>query len=247
VTLTTDRDENSDTPSPWTQPKFVVSAAIVALIAILGLVLALRGPSRNSPPAPPAAGSPAAPLTGAGLTDSSCGLPAGDQTVPRVAPAGTRWQLIGTMAAPTGTATYGPGANTKGVPTCFAHSPTGALYAAINFVATTTAPSRRLSLTEVAAASGAGRDAALTRLSHEQLSASSNSIQMAGFNVLNYEPQSMTADLLLRSGSGAFVHLTAPMTWESGTWKWVLPPSGDPGDNIQSMPSAAGYVLWAGA
>lgn len=247
MTPTTDRDGNSDTPSPWTRPKFVVSAAIVALIAILGLVLALRGPSRNSPPAPPAAGGATAPLTGAGSTDSSCGLPAGDQTVPRVAPVGTRWQLIGTMAAPTTPATYGPGANTNGVPTCFAHSPTGALYAAINFVATSTAADKALTLIKETG-TGLGRNAALAQASHPT-SATAGSLQVAGFNILGYTGASASVDLLFRASTDAgagFVHLTAPLIWD-GTWKWSLPPSGNPYEAIQAVPSANGYVPWSGA
>lgn len=245
MTRTLDR-QNSTADSPWMKPKFVVSAVVVLLLVVLGVVLAIVGPGSDEPAAPPEA-IPTAVTAPPADSGSICGLPAGDQTVPRTAPVGTRWQLVGTMAAPTAPATFGPGSETDGVPTCFAHSPTGALYAAVNFVATSTSAGKAAALIEEAG-TGIGQSAAAEQASRPG-SPTSGSLQVAGFNVLAYTDASASIDLLFRASTDAgagYVHLIAPLVWD-GTWKWSLPPSGNPYEAIQAVPSANGYVPWSGA
>ena len=76
---------------------------------------------------------------------ASCLL--GDQTVPVTPPADTEWELVGRVVAPTAPEVYGP-AVTDPVRSCFARTPTGALYAAVNasghdHAARRSAPARR--------------------------------------------------------------------------------------------------------
>jgi len=118
-------DDGGDA-SIWTQPRFVASATVVAIIVVLGIVLAVTGRGGDSTAATPAADMPpvaVAPVKG------DCDLPAGDQTVPESTPDDTRWELVGKMIAPTAPSTYGPGVVKDGFRTCFAQSPLGALYA----------------------------------------------------------------------------------------------------------------------
>ena len=72
-----------------------------------------------------------------------CHLPAGNQTVPVTAPSSS-WTLVGAMAAPNAPGSFGPQKVQNGLRVCFAHNPTGALYALASFFAESTqrAPSR---------------------------------------------------------------------------------------------------------
>lgn len=249
-----------DTPdsSPWTQRGFLAAAAVVALIAVLGVVLAVTGGSeRNAAPAL-APSSPVTP-TPAGSTptvsssdDSSCGLPGGEQTVPGAAPAGTDWELVGTVAAPVSPQEHGPGeVDPDRLRHCFAHTPVGALYAAANVFATTTVPELRAPLVERLAAAGPGRDAALAELASAGSAQNRNGAgsQIAGFTFLSYDRSTTTIDLALRgfarSGGAGYVSFPLTLRWEAGDWQLVLPPDGNLGRLLQPLPGLTGYVTWS--
>ena len=251
-----DNAPDGDQPaSPWTQKGFIASAVVVGLLLVLGAVLVFTGPGDSQ------ADPPETPTTSSSMTatseppdgqDSACGLPEGDQTVLTTAPEGTEWELVGTIAAPTAPEVHGPGEVDEGLRTCFARTPTGALYAAANFLATTSAPELREPLIQELAASGPGRDAALAALAQEgEQEADGSGTQIVGFSFLNYDSASTTVDLALRgfssSGSGGFAHLPLTLRWEDDAWKVVLPQDGDVGRAIQGIPDLTGYVPWSGS
>jgi hypothetical protein len=162
----------------------------------------------------------------------------------------TAWELVGTMAAPTAPRTHGPGRVENGLRSCFARSPVGALYAAVNIVATTTDPALRVPLVRALAADGEGREAALRLLSTPQPpSDTTTQIQIAGFSLPNYDRQAATIDLAMQlstvSGSG-YVHVAMPLRWEGGDWKVVVPPNGDLATTVRPLPDLTGYAVWSG-
>lgn len=249
-----------DTPdsSPWTQRGFLAAAAVVALIAVLGVVLAVTGASERGAAPALAPSSPVTP-TPAGSTPavsssdgSSCGLPGGEQTVPGAAPAGTDWELVGTVAAPVSPQEHGPGeVDPDGLRHCFARTPVGALYAAANVFATTTVPELRVPLVERLAATGPGRDAALDLLAQEgqQGTNGSSGSQVAGFTFLSYDRATTTVDLAVRafgrSGGAGYVSFPLTLRWESGDWRLVVPPDGDPSRLAKAIPALTGYAAWS--
>lgn len=245
---------DEEAPNPWTQRGFVASAVVVALIAVLGLFLAFAGPSGGNGNAAPRAITPTtttSPSAGSNTppaSDSACGLPAGDQAVPRTAPKNTNWELVGTMAAPTAPDTHGPGRVDDGLRSCYAHSPTGALYAAANFVAATTVPDRREAAVRELAAEGPGRNAALAAIKREgEQRADGSGTQIAGFTFLNYGSETSVVDLAFRTSSGAFAHMPMSLRWQNGDWKVVFPDDGDLGHTIKPLPDLTGYARWGGA
>lgn len=247
--------DREETTNPWTQKGFVTSAVVVGLIAVLAAVLLLARPSTDDPAAGPVPTQAPSPSTSTEVDEAAsvCGLPPSDQAVPRSEPPTTNWELVGTIATPTAPETYGPGRVEDGLRTCYARSPLGALYAAVNFVATTSAPDQREQLIRQLAAAGPGRDAALAALAAEgeQSSDGSSSTQVVGFSFLNYDEDSTTVDLALRGfsagGAAGLAHLPLTLRWEGGDWKVVLPEDGDLGRAIQGIPDLTGYVPWSGA
>lgn len=249
---TVDSDQRT---SPWTQRWFIASAVVVALLVVMAVVLILTRPSEQERAAPPpaAASTPSASTTPSADPDTSaCGLPAGEQTVPRSTPLGAEWELVGSIAAPTAPQAHGPGLVDDGLRTCFARSPLGALYAAVNFLATTSVPDRRESLIRELTATSDGREAALAALAAEgeQSSGGDAGTQVVGFSFLNYDENSTTVDLALRGfssgGSAGLAHLPLTLRWEGGDWKVVLPEDGDIGRALQGLPDLTGYVPWSG-
>jgi hypothetical protein len=234
----------ADPASPWTRPRFLLAATAVALIALLAVVVTLTRPDpRAEPPTapPPAAASPPAPAGDASI----CGLPPGDQAVPVVPPEVTDWELVGTMAAPTGPQ-VGPGLVQEGLRTCYARSPLGALYAATGFLAAASDPGLRLRAAQALAAAGEGQDRAVDLLEGADPGGADSGLQVAGFTFLNYDPAAAVVDVAM-SVESTPVHLPVSMRWEGGDWKVLLPPSGQPFEGIAPLPNLTGYVPWSGA
>lgn len=246
------RADRADEKSTWTQPGFVAAAVVVAIIVLLGIILAFTGGSgadgRESA-APPPAVAPAATPSG-DPNASVCGLQAGSQDVPSSAP-GSKWELVGRMVAPTAPDRFGPKSRDHGVRSCFAHSPTGALYASVNVVATATDAKLWEPLARHLVAKGVGRDRALKDIGGEAAAPVSSTIQVAGFSFRTYEPEAATVSLAFRVDAGGqsafFARLPMRMTWEDGDWKFVIADNGDPFADLSRIPDLAGYVTWSGA
>jgi hypothetical protein len=233
--------------SPWTRPWFLISAVLVAILAIVGIVLAVLPDDANGRPTPTTSPTSTASPSPTAVTDgeSKCGLPPGSQAVPAAPPEGATWELFGTFAAPS-IENIGPGVgDPDGIRSCFAHSPTGALLAAINYWAMGWS------------VAGAGADARLVASTPERAAlqeqyrqqgtpdpALLTGMQVAGFNIVRYSESDAVVDLAVRTETGAVGSLPTPLRWEDGDWKFVIPPTGNTG--LQQLPNLAGYVLWSG-
>lgn len=240
--------------SPWARPGFIAAAAVVALLVVLGLILAVTGGSNGDAKGGEANPAPTPPAASSGQDASVCGLAGGDQTIPKAAPTAT-WKLRGTVAVPSAPSTFGPHTVAAGIPSCFAHSPTGALFATTNIYAALSVAShgsdtKQIAALKAMAAPGPGRDAATSRRGGQRPSADSSAgVQVAGFNVVRYEPASAVIDLAFRvdrPGATGFVHATSTLRWDQGDWKIVLSQDGRPFDSLQQIPDLGGYMPWSG-
>jgi hypothetical protein len=246
-----DHEMVEDRPSAWTRPWFLVSAAFVAVLLAVGVTLAVTGKGTNAEAGPAATtAATVAPSVSSAAAggDSACGLPAGDQTIPAVAPK-TTWALIGRVAAPSNVAA-GPGVNDNGFRSCFAHSPVGAVLAAANVLALSQSADFARRASQDLVAPGRGRDLLLARQSaatDAQLRADFDArgvLQFAGFRVEDYTPDEAVIGALLRNSSGVLVTSPVVMQWSDGDWKWLQSPTG--GVEVQAAPDMTGYIPWAG-
>jgi hypothetical protein len=225
--------------SPWMQPGFIAAAAIVAVLVLLGVIIALTGGSGDDAPRP--ATSP--PASGSTTASRPCELEDVDQDVPRTAPR-TRWELVGRMIAPTAPTRYGPGQVVNGFRTCFQRSPRGALYAAVSFWATLTAKTdgdtyRRLAVDSpararaIAAAKG-------------QRSPQLDGLQVAGFAFSSYARDRAVVRLAFRVEDGGLVSADTPLLWKDGDWRYEVPLDQGRG-SVAQVPDLGGFVAWKGA
>jgi hypothetical protein len=241
-----------DEQRPWAQPGFIIATAVVALLIVLGLILALTGGGESTRHD----NGGVAPSVSAGRDKdaSVCGLAPGAQTIPKDPPP-AKWNLVGTLAVPSSPNTFGPGAVKADVPSCFAYSPTGALFAMVNLDAALGVVSRlgaedQVRVLRQIAAAGRGRDAAIESARRNGAAhGSSSGAQVAGFSLVRYEPGAAVVDLAFRSdrpGATGYFHLSSTLRWERGDWRLVFSQTGEPFDATQQIPDLTGYVPWSG-
>ncbi|MEU2205476.1 hypothetical protein ABZ469_14165 [Microbacterium oleivorans] len=234
---------STDTPSPFRSRGFIVAAAVVGLIAMIAVVALiaglLNGDDDATPPTPTS--TPAESTTPVGDDDPSvCGLTAVEDSSSLTAAPTNTWELVGTMAAPTETE-VGPGAVDDSLRSCFARTAEGALFAAVNFVATGTDANLGPRLIDLVAP-GPGRDA----LEAQDSAGSSSSLraQVAGFKVAAY---SATIDLALNYSDGSLVSVPLKLQWVEGDWKVEMTTSGDLPLAPAGLQNLGGYIPWSGA
>ena len=241
----TETAETNEDQNPLTKPKFIIAAVIVAIIVALGIILALvpKGGATAGPTAPPANQTTAASKPSTSSSASVCGLPAGDQSKPATAPADTKWELVGKIAAPTSPKQYGPGTTAdNGLRSCFAHSPTGALYAGANIVILASSGHNDLVIQHLTV-DGPDRDRMLSSASPPG-SDTAPSFQLAGFKFTDYSGTRAVIDYGFKVSNGTFGSLPVVLQWDGGDWKAVPPASGQP--EGKQLSDLGGYIPWAG-
>jgi hypothetical protein len=246
--------ESTTESNPFTKPGFIIAATLVlALIAAAVVIFLLpKGQGNAQPaPAPPAnsGSATASPGASAGADNSVCGLPASSETALGSAP-NSEWELVGRMATPTDPKTFGPGVTDEsGFRSCFAHSPTGALYAAMNVAAlgSTGSPELVAKLADRLLVPGTGRDAAMQEASANVSSAGNNTtIQVRGFIIKSYTPSEADIDLAFETNNGALGHSTLSMRWIDGDWKVKPADDGVTFSSVSQLHDLSGFVLWSG-
>lgn len=237
--------------SPFTRPGFLVSAGVVLIIVVLAGFLVFTGGEDEQPVTAPSTAtstSSSGQPQGGPADDEACVLQADDQTVPVAAP-DTEWTLVGTVAAPS-SAAAGPAVidPATGVRSCYAQTPTGALFAAGNFLAAITDRDALVSAVEQLTADGSGRDILLEQVRTDPTSAigTATRYQIAGFAFLSARSDVVTVSLAIGT-TGGMAGIPLTVVWEDGDWKVSVPADGDVAGQASSIPSLAGYVPWAGA
>ncbi|MDQ0867380.1 hypothetical protein [Arthrobacter globiformis] len=236
---TVNEDQN-----PLTKPKFIISAVVVAIMVALGIILALLPKGGGNPTAEPSnsGSATASAQPSATAAASVCGLPSGDQAKPVTTPTDTKWELVGKIAAPTSPTQFGPGkTEANGLRSCFAHSPTGALYAASN-VAVLSATGKARLVYEQLAVPSPERDALLNQPEPQETSAVT--AQIAGFQIRSYDADRAVIVIAAKGSNGALVSVPVPLQWHGGDWKVVVPATGSTGGG--QISDLSGYIPWSG-
>jgi hypothetical protein len=245
--------ESTTESNPFTKPGFIIAAAlVVALIAAAVVIFLLPKGQDNAQPAPAASpeSASAAPTKSADAAGKSiCGLPSSTETALGTAPK-SKWELVGKMAVPTDPKTAGPGlTDSDGFRSCFAHSPTGALYSAMNVGALGSAGSPQLEakLADKLLVPGKGRDAAMNEAASSSASSGSDTtIQVKGFSIKSYTASEANVDLAFETNKGVLVHTILSMRWMDGDWKVKPADDGVTFSGVSQLSDLSGFILWSG-
>ena len=238
-------DDNTQPSSPFTRRGFIAAAIVVGIIILAAVIVLVTSFTAPKPVAQPTS-TPSGPVA-SGSDKSICGLPGFETKSSLNTAPSTKWELIGTVAAPTD-AKAGPGKiAADGFRSCFAHTAQGALYFAANYLALGTDGTLRQRLPELVQA-GAGRDALIQATSNSNGTESSGQrAQVAGFKIGGYDGRSVTIDLALNYSDGRLISAPLKLVWESSDWKMVLSDTGQLPLAPAALDSLGGYIPWAGA
>lgn len=238
--------------------RLILPAAAVAVVLLgAGLAFTLTGRPPASPGPAATATVPASPA-GAGGSGSQ-----GQPQVPRVSLASVRWSSFYGIELP-GSAQAGPYDTSGGVAARFAHTPLGALLAAVNIGVRANAQWGPQIFTTVIRRQVTGPDAAALLASceaaYDQAAQSDGvtggqplgtaDVTEQAFRWITYTSSAAILDLVSAGpgGNGATVRASVQMevVWDGGDWKVVAPPGGDWGNSAAELSSLAGYTAFPG-
>lgn len=264
------REKRSESggPSPWARPGFIAAALVIVLAVASGVyALATQGghrnaalPSRTTAPSTvttstTARGREVAKGKAATKGGGGCNVAPGPQTVPTTAPSDVTWALWRTVVLPT-SATAGPMVVEGNTARCFAHSPLGALIAAVQidmrFQTAETAEWKAIVYGQMVPSPGrdklVAQVEALVKSDPAEAAAppAPGSIaQIAGFSFISYTAQTAVIDLVV-TNSGRYAVGPVTVSWLEGDWKLDVQPAGTVTGPAQPISSTVGYVAWSG-
>ena len=236
--------------------RLILPAAAAAVIFLgTGLAFALTGRPPASPR--PAAMATASPAGAAGSGSQ------GQPQVPRVSLDSVRWSSFYGVELPV-SAQAGPYDTSAGVAAGFAHTPLGALLAAVNIGVRANAQWGPRVFAAVIRRQVTGPDApallANCEVAYGQASQSRhmtdgqplNSVDVTeeGFRWVAYTPAVAILDLVSAGpgsqGSTVRASTQIEAVWDGGDWKLVAPPGGDWGNAATGLSSLSGYAVFPG-
>jgi len=230
------------------------AAAVAAILLGAGLAFALAG-------RPPASRAPATAATAPASPAGTAGQ--GQPQVPRVSLASVRWRGFYGVELPV-SAQAGPYGTRGGTAAGFAHTPLGALLAAVNIGVRANAQWGPRIFGAVIRGQVTGPDAAALlagcQAAYDQAAQSGHIVggQPLGtvhvteqaFRWITYTPAAAILDLISAGpgSNGATVRASVQMevVWDGGAWKVVAPPGGDWGNSAAELSSLAGYTAFPG-
>lgn len=250
-----------DEQSPY-GPGFVAACIMVGALLVCGAVLVISNltsgrdaavqlqSAEGAPteaPSPPA--TPSGPASGGASTAGSrgdCSLPAGDQAVPATAPAVDGWEVSRRVVVPR-SAAYGPGRiDADGLRRCFAHSPTGAVFAAYNAIAALADPDEQVAVARRLMLPGPDTDALIREVQQDPSVSGYAAPQPTAYRVVDAEPDHVTVMLAVPVES-AYVSLALTLVWHDGDWRVQPPARGTAvGAPYAQLRDLSDFVSWSG-
>jgi hypothetical protein len=233
--------------SPYSRPGFVASAVLLGMLVLVALFITIGAATRHRGSRLAAIGdSPTPPAAVKAVEAGDCSLPAGSDAIPPVPPT-IQWVTVGQMAAPQAPARFGPQRTRDGIGVCFAHNPTGALVAAINFFAQATVVNP-VTLLRTLAAATPERHAAIVqaRDGGDELLQDSDgdpgSVQVTGYQVVDYTASEANVNIVLEGPGGELASVECQLDWQAGDWKFVIPAGGQL--DSSAITTMDGFVSW---
>jgi hypothetical protein len=156
------------------------------------------------------------------------------------------WEVSRRVVVPKSTA-YGPAkTDADGFRRCFAHSPTGALFAAYNAVAALADQRQTVATAQKLMLPGPNTDALIQVLRKDTPTTDSATVQLAGFRILDAGHDRATI-MLATPVQTEYMSLTLTLVWYGDDWRVQSPaPGGAVGDPYTQHRDLNDFVAWSG-
>lgn len=230
----------------WGRRTFVLSAMMMVLLvtaaAFIGVTTLLE---RDNTSGTPSGASAPAPEEGdaSGSTESVCGIPAGSQKVPTTMPESTKVSLQSGVVVRT-SPQAGPQVLSGAAPSCFAHSPSGAVMAAATFIQVFSSQHDLPLVAQEMLASGQERDRMVAAIRAEWDGSTNDPFKVLGFMVEVRSPDEVlvTVAVGLPDDTSRMTSWPLQMVWDEGDWKVKAPGNTSWGE--EQIRNLRGFTRW---
>ncbi|MCN9241335.1 hypothetical protein NGF19_11130 [Streptomyces sp. RY43-2] len=238
----------------WQQRGWILSAGFLLVLVILsGFALM----TRNGGDTTEGSGSPTPSRSSAqdgkkggksGQDDrpAGCHTDDSDQTKPTAPPKDFSWKAVGTDLVPV-SKSAGPLKFDGPVWSCFAHTPTGAVFAA-HAIPHHFGYAGWRDVAERQVVPGPGRDAFIANREKQQDASASGQPDgsgYAGFSILSYSKREATVMLLIRvPDTDQYGSLSVTVRWQDGDWKVAPDQDGAVYSGGARVDGTDGFVTW---
>jgi hypothetical protein len=237
----------NETRRPFARRGFIAAATVIGIVVLAAIVVIVSSVVRAAHHSAAAPTPTTTPTSEQSSSDKSvCGLSGFESKSSLTSAPTNKWDLVGTVAAPTDPDGAGPGSIKDGFRSCYAHTAEGALFASVTYVALAS-DARNISDLASLLAPGQGKEAAIAAATSAP-SPTSIRLQVAGFKVNSYDAHEAVIDVAwsVTSSGGALVSFPTVLDWDDGDWKIVLASDGQPPFASSPLQNLGGYIPWSG-
>ncbi len=246
-------------PNPLASPRFIVAAIAMAAL-VVGLAWVIVDHRAGDAPAAEAASpsaSTSAPASGASPTgtetaesapaggaESACGLAAADASVPSAAIPSVPVEVGERLSVPS-LEGAGPGV-TSGISHCFAHTPTGAVLAAANFLTWFSSQQQLPDVVASLMADSPDRANLAAQVQAGWSGQTTSPLEVRGFRFEDRGPDNALVVLAVSSTvyPDQLAAWPVPLTWKDGDWLVVAPASDSWGERAIGSLEVEGFIEW---
>ncbi|MEU6356202.1 hypothetical protein ABZ896_44000 [Streptomyces sp. NPDC047072] len=244
------RQDDDDSEPYWKQRSWQMSAGFIALVIVMGALVALTSSGSDSTGGGTArARASDGPLSGTATlvdgrpkdcaTDDSAG-----DALPTAVPKDITWRTIGVVQVPV-SASAGPTRFQGALWWCYAHTPTGAALAATAIIAQMSEPGWR-TVADQQVVAGTGQKMFVFQRSQVADTArrtDGSSSSCVGFTVVSYTGEAATIALLIK-GTEGFLTTSVQVRWDDGDWKVLAGSDGSLYSGLTTVQNAGRYLVW---
>jgi hypothetical protein len=227
-------------PGRFRHAGFLAAAGFLVLVVVLAVAIFARSGGRSKSSKPPAAAPSTSSVPPASAGD--CHLTDTDQQIPQTGPAAT-WTIYKTLALPT-SPTAGPAIIAGDVARCYAHTPTGALFAAAQLDMRFVVADDWRKVVDQQVVPGPGRDAYIKDREAGAVSTDTHGVQLAGFKFVTYSPAMAVIQFAAHTPDGSYQSNTVTVAWSGTDWRLQLQPDGEDSPTFPRISSLDGFIHW---
>lgn len=216
-----------------------------ACLPVIVVVLGVTGCTKESQEKTAAATAEPAPTATGPAGAGGCMADDSDQSLPRTAPRQVHWERFEGVAVPF-SPVVGPLDVQGDVARCYAHTPRGALFAAVQISVRLDRSARWQKILGRQVVAGEGKAAYARVRAAGQVVPAGKAAQVTGFRIVSYTPQTAVVGTVSRDPArGGRTARTTTVKWE-GDWKLAPTAEGSSGSVPKKVGSLSGFVFWGG-